>query len=326
MVCQNTRNSHLAVDSHACEKRGLVLAVGELLWDLLPQGKVLGGAPANFCAQMQSRGFSPMLVSAVGDDQLGREALSILKARGLDTGGVQIISGIASGTSQVTLTVNGDPSFHITSGAAYDQLHLDCLLVEAAAASTFFYFGTLVQRSMIARNTLYSLLDAAAAAIKLLDVNLRPDCFDQQTLRESLRRADLVKLNQHEVEIMSGILGCCGAGIRRFCELLFVQYQVQLVVVTLGEKGAFGMNQQGEEAYVPGLQVPVIDTVGAGDAFTAGFAQCYIRGNPLLQCLEYGNLLGAMTAARRGGMPVISSQEIELFTALPAKRKVISAL
>ncbi len=290
-----------------------VLALGELLWDVLPTEKLLGGAPANFCYRLRQLGIPARLVSRVGADALGDELLSQLKARSFDLSLVQRDPRVPTGTVDVVLTAEGNPSFTINTGVAYDCLEATPELLAAAARSELVCFGTLVQRSPVTRNALYKVLDAATSATKFLDINLRRECYSAETVSESLKRTDILKLNQSEVKTVSELLGLGAPNPKEMARIVMDKFGIKTVLVTLGEDGVYAVDASGHEVSERGVSVTVVDTIGSGDSFSAGFVFKYLQGATLSESCRFGNLMGAMNASRKGGMPDISMAEIESF-------------
>ena len=214
-----------------------VVAFGELLWDVLPSGKVLGGAPANFAFRLRELGVPVRLISRVGDDVLGREALSMLHAHRVPTADIQIDSKFPTGTVDVELKEHGVPDFTINPGVAYDQIQATPEAFEAIAEASAICFGSLVQRSARARESLYSLLDKAPHATKVLDVNLRKDCWTADTVAASLERADIAKLNEDESGVLGELFALPGGTLREFCESLLSKFSLKACVVTRGADG-----------------------------------------------------------------------------------------
>lgn len=294
---------------------GDILAVGELLWDVLPKEKLLGGAPANFCFRLQTLGTSPRLVTKVGNDALGDELLSRLGDKGLDLSLVQKDSSYPTGTVDVVLTSDGNPSFTINTGVAYDYLETPADLMEAARSARLVYFGTLVQRSPQTRQSLYAILDAATNALKFLDINLRRNCFTAETVRESLRRTDILKLNSSEVGVVAELLGWGSMNPQELADRVLKEFDLKIVLVTLGENGVAAFSADGKQVTTPGVRVTVADTIGAGDSFAAGFIHKYLSGAGLEECCKFGNAVGAMAATKKGGMPDFTPTEMEGFFA-----------
>jgi fructokinase len=292
-----------------------VIALGEILWDILPSEKLLGGAPANFCHRLRQLGIDARMVSRVGTDLLGDELLAGLATLDFDLSLVQRDPAHPTGTVNVTLSSDGDPTFTINNGVAYDYLEPTRDLMSAAASASLICFGTLVQRSEQTRTTLYAILDAAQQAIKLLDINLRRNCYSSDTVRESLKRADILKLNIAEVGILSEMLGIPERTPEGFSARIIEHFQIDTVLVTLGARGVYARRVNGESCTVPGVAITVVDTIGSGDSFTAGFVCKRLLSAPLEECCHFGNLIGALNATKKGGMPDISPAEVTEFVA-----------
>ena len=290
-----------------------VLALGELLWDLLPSGKLLGGAPANCCFRLRQLGIAARMASRVGCDSLGDEIVSTLRERGFDLSLVQRDSSTPTGTVDVRLGADGSPDFTITQDVAYDFLDLAPALLQAAHASSLICFGTLVQRSPIARNTVCALLDASPHAERFLDINLRKDCFSAQTVLDSLTRATILKLNAAEVEVVSTLANISARDERGRVHEILSRFDLDSILVTRGADGVYAVSRDGEEVSLPGISVRVVDTIGSGDSFSAGFIAQHLRGATLRESCHFGNINGALNATKAGGMPTITPAEIDAF-------------
>lgn len=288
------------------------VALGEVLWDLLPDGPQLGGAPGNFIWRMHELGHPAALISRIGRDELGRRARQILAASGMDISALQEDSVLPTGTVQVCLDAKGSPDFLIVPNVAYDALEVSTAALDVVRSAQCVCFGTLVQRSPQTRATLYALLAETSGALKFLDINLRKLCYTPETIRESLKRADILKLNETEWPIVGEALGIASGDPREFAAQLFQALPLKLILVTLGERGALAFKPNAAPAHVAGHRVEVVDTCGSGDAFSAGFLHQYLVGAPLLQCLEFGNALGAMVAEQSGATQPINQARLEV--------------
>ena len=287
-----------------------VLAFGEVLWDLLPDGALLGGAPANCAFRLQNLGIRTSLISRVGTDESGSRALDMLTRSGLDCSFVQRDDVHPTGSAGVQLSAGGSPNFVITRDAAYDFIVPAAWCEADLPQGSLVIFGTLCQRSSLSRDTLYRLLSRASRATKLLDVNLRKDCYTQDIIERSLRAADILKLNEDEVVLLGQMFGIESASLSQFCNQLISRFDLKTCLVTRGEAGVFALNSSGQEVALPGVRVQVADTIGAGDAFTAGFASRLLAGDSLLESCRFGNALGALAASKNGGMAAITTAEI----------------
>jgi len=298
-----------------------VLSFGETLWDLLPSGPTLGGAPFNFAYRVNSLGDRGLVVTRLGRDDYGRKALDQMTALGIETTHVQQDDQRPTGTVQVSLDEKRDPEFLIVPEVAYDFIEVTNEALELAAAADCFCFGTLAQRAPVSRLTLHRLLDVSSKCLKFLDINLRKDCYSLQTITESLKRANILKMNVQEAHYLAELFEISPSALPDFCAELMEEWPLSCCLVTLGEHGAFAASVNYGRVYVPGLEINVIDTCGSGDAFSAGFIHEYLRRKPLADCCRFGNLLGALAATRRGGTAPISPVELDRFAA--AKHRFI---
>ncbi len=174
-------------------------------------------------------------------------------------------------------------------------------------------FGTLVQRSDVSRSVLRQILDTSHNVLAFCDINLRKDCYSRETVFMSIERADILKLNDSEAGIISGMLETNHADIQSFCDEIVSGFGLTYCVVTFGDKGAYGHSSNGERVYVPGYRIDLRDAVGAGDAFSAGFLHSILHGGSLIQACDAGNILGALVASKRGGTAKVTQDEIDRF-------------
>jgi fructokinase len=245
----------------------------------------------------------------------GGDRLASLEALDFDLSLVQRDPLRPTGTVDVTLSRDGEPTYVINTGVAYDHLEPTPELLEAAASADLICFGTLIQRSERARSTLYALLDAAPQATKFLDINLRKNCYSAETVRRSLQRTDILKLNTGEVGVIADLLNIPAHTPHEFATHIIDQFQVDTVLVTLGANGVYAATSHGESCTVPGVSISVVDTIGSGDSFAAGFVCKRLLSAPLEECCYFGNLVGALNATKKGGMPNISPAEVSAFVA-----------
>ncbi|MFO8006332.1 MAG: carbohydrate kinase [Candidatus Brocadiia bacterium] len=290
-----------------------VLAYGETLWDLLPGGPQLGGAPFNFAYRVQSLRDLAHIVTRLGTDELGRRAADRIDELGMDTRFVQWDEEAPTGTVEVDLDDPNNPDFHIVPDVAYDHIEATDELRDAAAEADCLCFGTLVQRTETSRETLEELLAQAGGAVKLLDINLRRNCYNRHTVTVSLKHSDVLKLNDDEVAELDEMLELGTADVPEFARVMIEEWALTDCVVTFGERGAFAASAEGQQVYCPGYRVDLVDTCGSGDAFSAGFIHLLLRGHLLAECCELGNALGALVATKDGATAPISLDEVEAF-------------
>jgi fructokinase len=260
--------------------RCTIVGLGELLWDLFPDGPRFGGAPANFACHAAALGADAYLVSSVGCDELGRNGLDALLAHGVHADYMDICDAAPTGTVEVTLDDAGKARFRFAADVAWDHLQWSDALEQLAGRSAAVCFGTLAQRSDVSRQTIRHFVRATPpAALRIFDINLRVPFYDDDTIRESLALANVLKLNDDELPIVASLCGMSGADGELLARLA-ERFELDVVALTRGPHGAL-LWRRGELSDAPGLPVVVRDTVGAGDAFTAALAIGLIRNDPL---------------------------------------------
>jgi fructokinase len=281
-----------------------IVTIGEILWDVFPDGERLGGAPMNFAVHATRFGHDVRLLSAVGDDARGHAALESARGLGLSTEFLRVTADASTGVVSVTLDAEGRPSFTIQRPAAYDHLRLSPEDLESLAKfePQLVYFGTLHQTTPEAKALTRLVIEACPQARRFYDVNLRPDSYNQILVEELLLLADVVKLNEDEAVELSRLFGIPFTSVRQFCEYWSGRCGWDTIAVTLGEKGCaiFG---GGEWVEAPGYPVQVSDTVGSGDAFAATLVHGLSMGWPLAQVADLANRVGAFVATRPGAVP-----------------------
>lgn len=285
-------------------KKYLIAGIGELLWDLLPEGRQLGGAPANFIYHICKNGDGGIVVSNVGDDEDGMAIIAGLKENGLNTQFIHIDKNYATGMVKVTVDSNGQPDYEIVENVAWDNIEITPEISALANDIDLLCFGTLAQRSEKSRNSIKKLIESLPAkAKKLCDINLRQQFYTAEIVEWSLHTADIVKLNDAELQSVYRMLNIHHANnfltdSRRLANL----FDIEMLCVTRGEYGSLLISGDNHD-YHPGCQVEVNDTVGAGDAFTAAMVHHYLRGASLSTINEEANKLGSFVASQSGGMP-----------------------
>jgi fructokinase len=294
-----------------------VIAFGELLWDLLPAGPALGGAPANFAATLaglmqrdSDDAGHVALVSSVGQDARGAAALEQLRARSVSTEWIVQDPGHPTGAVEVALA-GGAPTYTICKDAAWDFIAGEPRLLAVAPHLGVMYFGTLAQRSEVSRATLRTLVDATSRdCLRLLDINLRAPWWTAEILRWSCGAASVVKMSAEEMpELVRALeLDADAENAVDAAQSLLQRFAVELVAITCGAEGSLLVARDAvvEE---PGMPVRVADTIGAGDAFTAGLTYALLQGLPLQPAAALANRCGAWAACRPGGMPPMTAED-----------------
>jgi len=280
-----------------------IVGLGEVLWDVFPERSCLGGAPANFAYITSLMGDQGIVASRVGEDSRGLEALRRLDELGMDIDHVQTDREHPTGTVNVKVDGGGQPQFEIAQPVAWDFLSWTPDWKRLAAGADAVCFGSLAQRSEASRATISHFLEAAPDALIVFDVNLRQSYYSQEILMESMRRADIVKLNDEEMAKIMKLANLPHKDERSSAERLIRAYDLKMVCVTRGTRGSLLIRGQ-ELSEHPGFKVRVADTVGAGDAFTAGLVHEYLHGASLDLMNEVANLVGAWVASEAGAMPL----------------------
>jgi fructokinase len=281
-----------------------IVGLGELLWDLLPSGKQLGGAPANFAYIASLLGNEGTPASGIGSDALGDEALQRLTELGLSTAYVQRISAHPTGTVNVEIDSTGQPSFDIAESVAWDFLEWTQAWQQLAERADVVCFGSLAQRVPQSRATIRSFLLATRPdAIRIFDVNLRQNFYTAQILAESMQLATIVKLNHEELPKILHLFQLDHRGEEDSARQLLSSYNLKLVCITRGANGSLLVGPEESNEH-PGIKIKVADTVGAGDAFTAALVHGYLQGASLAQINETANRVGAWVASQPGATPV----------------------
>jgi fructokinase len=290
----------------------LVLGLGELLWDVLPEGPRLGGAPANFTVMAGRLGSHAVLLSRIGRDDLGRMALDRLEPLPVDTSFVE--TGAEHETGRVTVYFEaGQPHYTIHQPAAWDFLELSDEWVRLAERADAICFGSLAQRSLESRQTIQTLAaQTSSKCVRVFDVNLRAPFYSGEVIQESLELATVMKMNDAEVPMVLGLLGLPAAMkpdlLRQGAERLLSEFPtLKMVAVTRGGQGSLLVTRDEWHEH-PGIPVKVADTIGAGDAFTAALTHYLLRGADLYTLNEAGNRWGGWVASQSGAMPALPDE------------------
>lgn len=293
----------------------IVVSYGEALWDLLPTGPVLGGAPLNFAYRVNSLGNRGVIISRLGKDGLGGKALEQMLALGMEKTFLQWDEKHPTGTVEICFDEAKNPDYTIIKDVAYDYIEVSDGLLDLIRTADCLCFGTLAQRSERSRRTLWKLLDEFSEGFVLLDINLRKNCYSRETIIFSVDRANIVKLNEEELLALAGIYGLAGRSLPEFTESLVKKAGLKYCVVTLGPKGAFAASGDGEMIYSPAFEVDLADPCGAGDGFSGGFIHSLLNKRPLAEACRFGNALGALVVQQQGATQPIAYREINDFIA-----------
>lgn len=291
-------------------EKNIVVGMGEALWDVLPEGKKIGGAPANFAYHISQFGLNGKVVSAVGEDKLGTEILENLQAKKLK---MQIETvPYPTGTVQVELDAEGVPCYDIKEGVAWDNIPYTKELDELAHQACAVCFGSLAQRSVVSRNTINAFLDAMphdANVLKIFDINLRQSFYTKEILCNSFKRCNILKINDEELVTVSRMFGCPGIDLQDKCWILLGKYNLKMLILTCGVNGSYVFTP-GEMSFVETPKVEVADTVGAGDSFTAAFVAAILSGKTVREAHELAVETSAYVCTQNGAMPELPAELI----------------
>lgn len=290
-----------------------IVGLGELLWDCLPEGKKLGGAPANFAYHANLLGNRGIVATRIGADALGNDAISILENAGLDVSYIQRDNEHPTGTVDVTVDSKGHANYAFASHVAWDHMELSPQWLALAQTADAVCFGSLAQRSSISKNTVLAFLEAVPpTTLRVFDVNLRQNFYNRDTLESSLHYCDILKLNEQELPILAELLNIPWHNEKDALERIRGRYKLQMMCYTRSSKGCYFVTAT-ECCDHPGYSVQVADTIGAGDAFTASVVHHYLLKKPLGEIAELASRRGAWIATQAGAMPDPKTYDESLF-------------
>ena len=285
-----------------------VVGMGEALWDVLPEGKKIGGAPANFAYHISQFGLPSCVVSAVGNDPLGDEILENFTSKGLN----QLIERVPypTGTVQVEIDQAGIPQYDIKENVAWDNIPFTPQLDELAGKTRAVCFGSLAQRNVVSRETIARFLDRMPVredSLVVFDVNLRQGFYNKEILCESMRRCNILKTNDEELVTVSRMFGYPGIDLQDKCWILLGKYNLKMLILTCGINGSYVFTP-GAVSFQPTPKVEVADTVGAGDSFTAAFIAGILKGKSVAEAHSRAVQTSAFVCTKKGAMPILPAE------------------
>lgn len=284
-----------------------VVCFGEMLWDILPSGVKPGGAPMNVAYHLQKLGLNPAVISRVGTDSNGEKLLNLLQLNGITSTYVQQDGAHQTGVVLAQLNARAEATYDIVQPVAWDFIESHDDLKKLVAAASYFVFGSLASRNDVSRATLFELLELAKT--RVLDINLRAPHFSQPAVGALLKKCELLKVNDQELQLISGWYGNLKK-LEDQMRLLQDRFQIPTIVTTCGGDGAALLNADGFFQH-PGFAIKVRDTVGSGDAFLAALLHKFHLQAPAAEALLFANRLGAFIATRDGACPVYSPADVE---------------
>jgi fructokinase len=284
------------------ERKFILVGLGEILWDMLPEGKQLGGAPANFAYHAQALGGRGVIVSCVGADELGEEIMSRLEELGLERKYVAVDKSHPTGTVTVKLDEKGRPDYTIHENVAWDFIPPDSSLLDLAGRADAVCFGSLCQRSQVSRDTVRAFLEATRPdCIRVFDINLRQSYFDGETIRSMLELSTVLKLSDEELPVVADLLGLTGS-VSDILLQLTQKYALRMIALTRGANGSC-LYTPGQMCSHRGFATQIADTVGAGDSFAAAITLGLLHGRTLDEINEFANRVASFVCSQSGATP-----------------------
>ncbi|ATA89830.1 fructokinase [Capnocytophaga stomatis] len=288
----------------------IVVGLGEILWDVFPERKVMGGAPANFAYHASQFGLNGHIVSAIGNDVLGKTILENLNEKKLN----HLLEEVPypTGTIQISLSGEGIPQYEICENVAWDNIPFTEETKKLAEKTQTVCFGSLAQRSETSRSTIQKFLQAMPSdSLKVFDINLRLDYYTKEIIHQSLELSNILKLNDEEIIIIANLFNMEGTE-REVCEQLLERYNLKVLILTKGASGSYIFTPS-QLSFLPSPKINVVDTVGAGDSFTASFIAAYLKGKPISKAHRLAVEISAYVCQQHGAMPKFPDSLLKSF-------------
>lgn len=291
-----------------------IICFGEILWDVLPDRRIAGGAPMNVAFHVNQLGMRSKMISSVGDDELGKELIRFLENKGVSTSLIQTDPTFPTGIVNVVLDNGGSPSYEIVSPVAWDHIRPDDKTKDVVKSADALVFGSLACRTEQNRSTLLEYLELAP--IRILDVNLRAPFYSRPLIESLLAKADIVKMNDEELALIAGWQNAAGDEKTQM-GIIRDKFGLDALILTKGRNGAACLGESGYHEH-PGFRVKVQDTIGSGDSFLAAFLSKFLKGEASPDCLAFAGAVGALVATKAGGTPELAAGEIHSLMASKA--------
>ena len=289
-----------------------IVAFGEVVWDILPDNKVLGGTPSNLVFRCNSLGENAHLLSRVGDDKLGNEALERLQELGIDTNNVQIDTEFPTGTVNITFK-NEEPQYKVKIDVAFDHIEFSAEALKLARNADCLFFGLLPLRFGLSKNTIRELIKESPGSIKFFDLKLFEHFFDVKLVQNLLKVSNVVRVKEKEIDKLITELKLPKGNLEKFGKALVKKYQLDMVIVTRGEKGVFVFDKNEGALIDPGYSIKMCDNIGSGIAFAAGFLHYYLNKQAIIEAIRFGNAAGALNATKLGGTSAFTKNDVVEF-------------
>ena len=299
-----------------------IVAFGEVVWDILPNEKELGGTPSNLvfrCNSFEEQGF---LLSRVGDDDLGKEAIDKLRELNISDENVQIDSEFPTGTVHITFEDNYYPRYIVTPEVAFDHIEFSTEALKLVRDADCLFYGLLPQRFGISKNTLRELIKESPDSIHFFDLKLFEHFFNVNVVKNLLDYSNIVRIKEKEIGFLSRELGFNNENLNDFSSKLSKKYKIDLILVTLGQNGVFAYHNKDGAFHDSGYKIEVVDNIGSGMAFSAGFLHYYLNGKSIQDALNFGNAAGALNTTRRGATSYFNKNDVLNFMKKTSKHNL----
>lgn len=309
MICFCRRSSLFLIQEFKNMGKRIV-AFGEIVWDILPNGKILGGTPSNMVYRCNSFGESGFLLSRIGNDEQGVAALNQLRELGISDENVQVDNEFPTGTVRITFDEYGEAVYDVEVDVAFDHIEFSLEALKLARSADCLFYGLLAQRYGISKNTIRELIKESPSALKFFDLKLVKNYFNSKTAENLLVAANLVRIKEKEMSFIGHELGIYSSDIEQFSATLCRRYNIDLLLITRGENGVFAFSPQQGAFYDEGYKIKMKDNIGSGIAFSAGFLHYYLNGATIFEALRFGNAAGALNATLRGATQFFSKEQV----------------
>ena len=297
-----------------------VVAIGEVVWDILPNESILGGTPSNMVFRCNSFGERGHLLSRIGDDELGNSALKRLKELGISDANVQIDTVFSTGTVNIHFDENEDPVYKVTPDVAFDHIEFTPEALKLARRADCLFYGLLAQRFGISKNTIRELIKESPKSLKFFDLKLFEHFFDANVVESLLEKSNIVRIKEKEIGFLAKQFELEETNLEIFCTELSKKFKVQLVLITRGYNGVFAFDKKKGAFSDTGYEIEMKDNIGSGMAFCAGFLHYYLNRKTIQEALNFGNAAGALNAKKSGATAFFNKKDVLTFMKNAGKR------